>query len=81
MHPNEGGPGPDVSFTATAPSPGTYRLFLDFQHKGTVRTAAFTVTAGGATVAPGAGTVGDASGAPVPAAGGVTHDAGGHTHG
>lgn len=81
VHPNEGGPGPDVSFTATAPSPGTYRLFLDFQHKGTVRTAAFTVTAGGATVAPGAGTVGDASGAPVPAAGGVTHDAGGHTHG
>ncbi|MFH8578747.1 hypothetical protein [Streptomyces zaomyceticus] len=81
VHPNEGGPGPDVSFTATAPSPGTYRLFLDFQHKGTVRTAAFTVTAGGATAAPGAGTVGDASGAPVPAAGGATHDAGGHTHG
>jgi len=36
-------PGPDVSFTATAPSAGTYRLFLDFQHNGTVRTAAFTV--------------------------------------
>ncbi|MFF3949954.1 hypothetical protein ACFYYN_34820 [Streptomyces sp. NPDC001902] len=39
-------PGPDVSFTATAPSAGTYRLFLDFKHRGTVRTAAFTVTAG-----------------------------------
>lgn len=39
-------PGPDVSFTATAPSAGTYRLFLDFKHQGTVRTAAFTVTAG-----------------------------------
>lgn len=39
-------PGPEVSFSATAPSPGTYRLFLDFKHKGTVRTAAFTVTAG-----------------------------------
>jgi hypothetical protein len=41
-------PGPEVSFTATAPSAGTYRLFLDFQHKGEVRTAAFTVKAGGA---------------------------------
>ncbi|MFI9028223.1 hypothetical protein [Streptomyces sp. NPDC053560] len=40
-------PGPEVSFTATAPSKGTYRLFLDFRHKGTVRTAAFTVHAGG----------------------------------
>ncbi|MGW6564361.1 hypothetical protein [Streptomyces sp. NPDC054975] len=46
VHPNEGGPGPDVSFTATAPSVGTYRLFLDFQHGGKVRTAAFTVHAG-----------------------------------
>ncbi|KJY34991.1 hypothetical protein [Streptomyces katrae] len=46
VHPNEGGPGPDVSFTATAPSAGTYRLFLDFQHQGKVRTAAFTVRAG-----------------------------------
>ncbi|MFF2186846.1 DUF748 domain-containing protein [Streptomyces sp. NPDC058155] len=36
-------PGPEVSFTATAPSSGAYRLFLDFQHKGEVRTAAFTV--------------------------------------
>ncbi|CAM5235457.1 hypothetical protein SVIOM74S_01565 [Streptomyces violarus] len=41
-------PGPEVSFTATAPSAGAYRLFLDFQHEGTVRTAAFTVHAGGA---------------------------------
>ena len=41
-------PGPTVSFTATAPSSGTYRLFLDFRHDGEVRTAAFTVTAGGA---------------------------------
>ncbi|EPH43497.1 hypothetical protein ABT390_19800 [Streptomyces aurantiacus] len=39
-------PGPEVSFTATAPSAGAYRLFLDFQHEGTVRTAAFTVRAG-----------------------------------
>lgn len=40
-------PGPKVSFTATAPSAGAYRLFLDFKHKGEVRTAAFTVHAGG----------------------------------
>ncbi|MFF5103748.1 hypothetical protein [Streptomyces sp. NPDC000134] len=39
-------PGPTVSFTATAPSAGTYRLFLDFRHEGKVRTAAFTVRAG-----------------------------------
>ncbi|MFF8693769.1 hypothetical protein ACF08W_16355 [Streptomyces sp. NPDC015144] len=43
VHPNEGGPGPVVSFTATAPSAGTYRLFLDFKHGGKVHTAAFTV--------------------------------------
>ncbi|CAM5266384.1 Secreted protein OS=Streptomyces fumanus OX=67302 GN=GCM10018772_24330 PE=4 SV=1 [Streptomyces fumanus] len=39
-------PGPAVSFTATAPSAGTYRLFLDFRHEGKVRTAAFTVRTG-----------------------------------
>ncbi|MGW0117652.1 hypothetical protein [Streptomyces sp. NPDC003327] len=72
VHPNEGGPGPDVSFTATAPSAGAYRLFLDFQHGGKVRTAAFTVTAG----------AGGAGGeAPAPAADGATHGAGGHAHG
>ncbi|MDH6630482.1 hypothetical protein M2271_008343 [Streptomyces sp. LBL] len=40
-------PGPDVSFTATAPSEGAYRLFLDFKHEGKVRTAEFTVHARG----------------------------------
>ncbi|CAL9282210.1 hypothetical protein [Streptomyces sp. SudanB182_2057] len=39
-------PGPDISFTTTAPSTGTYRLFLDFKHAGRVHTAAFTVRAG-----------------------------------
>ncbi|MEU6375579.1 hypothetical protein [Streptomyces sp. NPDC046909] len=38
--------GPGISFTATAPSEGSYRLFLDFKHEGQVHTAAFTVTAG-----------------------------------
>ncbi|MFP3991677.1 hypothetical protein U9R90_30250 [Streptomyces sp. E11-3] len=48
--------GPEVSFTATAPSAGAYRLFLDFQHEGKVRTAAFTVhAAGGATADSGGG--------------------------
>lgn len=42
-------PGPEVSFSATAPSQGSYRLFLDFRHGDTVRTAAFTVTTDGAT--------------------------------
>ena len=44
-------PGPDISFTATAPSDGAYRLFLDFKHEGKVRTAAFTVRAGEAAAA------------------------------
>ncbi|MFF9586052.1 hypothetical protein [Streptomyces achromogenes] len=39
-------PGPDISFTTTAPSTGIYRLFLDFKHAGRVHTAAFTVRAG-----------------------------------
>ncbi|MER7394165.1 hypothetical protein ABT381_01440 [Streptomyces sp. NPDC000151] len=56
VHPNgepgdgETKPGPEVSFTATAPSKGAYRLFLDFQHRGTVRTAAFTVRTAAFTV-------------------------------
>ncbi|MFJ8449938.1 hypothetical protein [[Kitasatospora] papulosa] len=46
-------PGPGVSFTATAPSSAGYRLFLDFKHGGTVRTAAFTVPSAAAAQAPG----------------------------
>lgn len=37
--------GPQISFIASAPSPGLYRLHLDFQHEGTVHTAQFTVEA------------------------------------
>lgn len=44
-------PGPEISFTATAPSSGAYRLFLDFKHNGEVHTAAFTVRAGAAGAA------------------------------
>lgn len=39
--------GPDITFYAEVPSAGAYRLFLDFQHAGTVRTAAFTAVTGG----------------------------------
>lgn len=35
--------GPTVRFAVDFPSPGSYRLFLDFSHGGEVRTAAFTV--------------------------------------
>ncbi len=38
--------GPQITFYSAVPSAGDYRLFLDFQHKGEVRTAAFTVQAG-----------------------------------
>ncbi len=37
--------GPDVTFLAEVPSAGGYRLFLDFQHEGTVHTATFPVVA------------------------------------
>lgn len=38
--------GPDITFMASAPSPGRYLLYLDFQVDGQVHTAAFTATAG-----------------------------------
>ncbi|MFR9802383.1 hypothetical protein ACL02T_08775 [Pseudonocardia sp. RS010] len=52
--------GPQVRFFVEVPSTGDYRLFLDFRHEGTVRTAEFTVSAGPASAAPGgtAGAVG-----------------------
>ena len=40
-------PGPDISFVASAPSVGSYRLHLDFQHEDMIRTAQFTVSAEG----------------------------------
>ena len=38
--------GPGITFTAEVPEGGTYRLFLDFRHAGTVHTATFTLPAG-----------------------------------
>ena len=44
VHPLEDPAGPrQVPFAVEVPSTGTYRLFFDFSHQGTVRTAAFTV--------------------------------------
>ncbi|GAA0901374.1 hypothetical protein [Pseudonocardia zijingensis] len=40
--------GPQIEFVAEVPSAGGYRLFLDFQHDGVVRTAEFTVPTGAA---------------------------------
>ncbi|MEV0297299.1 hypothetical protein [Nocardia sp. NPDC050710] len=46
VHPQtDGTRGPNVVFHAQAPGPGSYRLYLDFAHGGTVRTAEFTVEA------------------------------------
>jgi len=48
VHPDEDtGPGPAIAFHTEFPAPGRYRLFLDFRHGDTVRTAAFTVTVEG----------------------------------
>jgi hypothetical protein len=38
VHPHDD----DVAFAATFPTPGRYRLFLQFKHEGQVHTAAFT---------------------------------------
>ncbi|MCW2814428.1 MAG: hypothetical protein JWN84_1883 [Nocardioides sp.] len=45
VHPEDGPAGPTVAFGAEVPSAGRYHLYLDFQHAGVVRTAAFTVEA------------------------------------
>ncbi|HCT77610.1 MAG TPA: hypothetical protein DGG94_19750 [Micromonosporaceae bacterium] len=56
VHPEESTTaGPRIVFYAEVPSAGTYGLFLDFQHSGTVRTAHFTAaTHGVAAPAPAA---------------------------
>jgi hypothetical protein len=65
--------GPDVTFFAEVPSSGRYRLFLDFQHGGKVRTAEFTAVAG--QPAPTLSPPTAATPAPTPTAG---HGAPGH---
>ena len=44
VHPHESDQaGPDITFTTEVPGAGRYALFLDFRHRGVVRTASFTV--------------------------------------
>ena len=54
--------GPQIRFVAEVPSAGSYRLFLDFQHAGVVRTAEFTVPTGPAATPPAAHDHPDADG-------------------
>ncbi|MGC4893839.1 hypothetical protein [Micromonospora sp. DT31] len=44
VHPEPVRDGDEVTFWLTAPGPGRYRMFLDFQVGGVVRTAEFTLT-------------------------------------
>jgi hypothetical protein len=50
VHPDGGPgvspPGPEVSFAASLPPAGTYRLYLEFAHRGRVHAAGFTVNTG-----------------------------------
>jgi hypothetical protein len=50
VHPDGGPglspPGPGISFGASLPPAGTYRLYLEFAHRGKVHTAEFTVDTG-----------------------------------
>jgi hypothetical protein len=55
-------PGPGITFYAEVPSTGTYRLYLDFQHEGKVRTAEFTATAGAGNPAPASPSASEKSG-------------------
>lgn len=45
VHPgDDGAAGPEITFHAEVPTAGTYRLYLDFRHGGTVHTAEFTAS-------------------------------------
>lgn len=68
VHPEESSTaGPQIVFYAEVPSAGSYGLFLDFQHQGSVRTAAFTATTHGVTPPT------NTTPAPVPSASGHGH--------
>jgi hypothetical protein len=47
VHPEESA---EVKFAVEVPTAGTYRLFLDFQHEGKVRTAEFTLSTAGVAI-------------------------------
>ncbi|MCX6396357.1 MAG: hypothetical protein NTV23_07730 [Propionibacteriales bacterium] len=44
-HPGDGPPGPEIPFGVEVPAVGGYHLFLDFRHRGAVRTATFVLDA------------------------------------
>jgi hypothetical protein len=73
-------PGPTVTFFAEVPSAGTYRLFFDFQHGDTVRTAEFTLRTNG--YAPAQSNPTETAPTPAPDDGGATggHADDGHGH-
>ncbi|MGH3747674.1 MAG: hypothetical protein ACRDT8_09770, partial [Micromonosporaceae bacterium] len=71
-------PGPKITFYAEVPSAGTYRLYLDFQHRGVVRTAEFTVVASGDDPATPHRSKSPSSDAPSPSQSG--HGSSGHGH-
>ncbi|MGP4103363.1 hypothetical protein [Nonomuraea sp. KM90] len=64
--------GPEIVFYAEVPSTGDYRLFLDFQHEGKVRTADFTLGAGERPAIP------EATPTPTPTSDGHADDGHGH---
>lgn len=68
--------GPDITFAADVPTPGAYRLHLDFAHQGAVRTVEFTAFAGPANPANPAAAGADAAGAGARDG----HGGGGHGH-
>ncbi|MGQ4598795.1 hypothetical protein [Nocardia sp. R6R-6] len=79
-HPGDGvtPAGPGITFALTAPSAGDYRLFLDFQHEGVVRTAEFTLSVPPSIPAQGTPSAGTAThtehtGMQQPAPGGHSH--------
>ncbi|WP_433796471.1 hypothetical protein [Actinoplanes sp. CA-252034] len=73
--------GPDIVFHADVPSTGDYRLYLDFRHDGTVRTAEFTATAGTAAALPEPPAATPVPAAPSAEPSATGHGADGHTHG
>ena len=85
VHP-EGAPGdgrtpagPEVTFNAEVPSAGSYRLYLDFQYAGVVRTAEFTAVAGTPALTA-ADTPAATPSTATPRPGASSHGADGHTH-
>lgn len=68
--------GPEVKFMVQVPTSGRYRLFLDFQHGGKVRTAEFTLGTTGSAAAPATST--PATSAPATSAPATSDNHGGH---